>query len=1094
MPPPPPLPVNFLDRTELGRKVEGLLAVSITADRARATRAKLIEAWQLRATNADINRRTRLRRQFERRTATGFRAPDAGNAGALKRGSRGVLRQQYQLIVEAHNRTAAMPEAEASVQFLGAMKLAAANFPWAADARALFRTVCAGAWKSSTGTWEMGACVNGTQRHALFSMATAKHAAAVDATDMTHDANVCLEILDGMGTTGDKLKALQALELDFEIEDSFAATTTKQGAKIWHPASHKFFAEEVTPEAVRRLREELRFKAKTAPYWEPELIMGSPELLDEDQMWESVFLQQTDANVHDNEVRRAAHFIVASTLMISADELRALRGSLRGTQFQELSNNSSWCRALFGQQQSTYDLEFPDFEEYEMVEVIGSAANTQAESVQEVGITTLVKNAILGAGRAVDRYPERVSVQDMRILSGAENTSQCEGGVMTTSGGEVVFKAAWCRGTRALLNGDRTVAVKGMAMTFALRLPREQQLPLNRNTTSLFLMLCKERGLSEEEATVALTNALTKQLRGVAGVVLVKCRYPQGGGRPDLFWDWWSSSVEVRLLFATVEELRQALVDVSTAEVEIWLHDGETRETSVLALRAWVVQNRGIPSIDAAADTDVIFAGVHAETRAHNCYHLLITGFNRATFMGLKMLAGIAANDPDKLVVIFQAKFAGLDSLHDEGVELVREEAMRHQKTKGNHRAAKGRTIGGRGPRAWNLDGGMRVFPTSVESGKLYQLALWKGEDADGTEFLVMPNHAGGTLTVTVKNPKGKMWEGKRDAKGRVEELDHEAFALLNINDIVAHIDAKLHECLRVTLPKPGQTLEEQPMHQRHAWPTLRNVLQQGVPEEYSWIEIVDHYEATYAVDRVDLFPYTGDNRLLELYDAPGRLDEDEIERGDEEEEPAAAEREEGEQEEVAERAEAGGEEAPRERRRAPQEGEEGGGRVAARGRRRAQQGEEEEEAPVEARGRRRAQREAANEEREQGEDEEMGEEGLDPQLPGLDLEQGQGMDRQDMERRHGQEVAEMTETQQEQATLMQQTVERERMDIPYGDLEAWEQGKREEMVDLEEVQGGERHNMELNHAREWEFMLETQRAERGEEGDGSLEGGPMSQ
>jgi hypothetical protein len=219
-------------------------------------------------------------------------------------------------------------------------------------------------------------------------------------------------------------------------------------------------------------------------------------------------------------------------------------------------------------------------------------------------------------------------------------------------------------------------------------------------------------------------------------------------------------------------------------------------------------------------------------------------------------------------------------------------------------------------------------------------------------------------------------------------------------------------------------------------------------------------------------------------------LDEDEIERGDEEEEPEAAEREEGEQEEDAERADA----ERGERRRAPQEGEEGGGRVAARGRRRAQQGEEEEEAPAEARGRRRAQREAANEEREQGEDEEMGEEGLDPQLPGLDLEQGQGMDRQDMERRHGQEVAEMTETQQEQATLMQQTVERERMDIPYGDLEAWEQGKREEMVDLEEVQGGERHNMELNHAREWEFMLETQRAERGEEGDGSLEGGPMSQ
>ena len=102
------------------------------------------------------------------------------------------------------------------------------------------------------------------------------------------------------------------------------------------------------------------------------------------------------------------------------------------------------------------------------------------------------------------------------------------------------------------------------------------------------------RGMTEEEAVHALVLALTQQLRGVAGVVLVKCRYPQGGGAPDLFWDWWSASVEVRIVFDGTETMLQALVLLSTATLELWLFDGGSRDDSVIVMRAWAVQGRNL--------------------------------------------------------------------------------------------------------------------------------------------------------------------------------------------------------------------------------------------------------------------------------------------------------------------------------------------------------------------------------------------------------------------------------------------------------------------------------------------------------------------
>ena len=299
------------------------------------------------------------------------------------------------------------------------------------------------------------------------------------------------------------------------------------------------------------------------------------------------FLKAVDRGVHSHGVRKAAQMVVDETAPMSEQELRLLRGALRNTEFQALSNNSAWCRAVFGREQSCVALDLPEgLEEYEMVGVVATVTNSPV--VQEVGLTTMILDTIRGTGKRADKHLERVSVQDLKLQRGAQTARQGEGGIIP-EGRDVVFRASWCRGLRALLNNRRQVEVEGVTMTFCLKLPRDQQLSLNRNSTSRFLKLCKDRGMTEDEAVHALVVALTQQLRGVAGVVLVKCRYPQGGGAPDLFWDWWSPSVEVRIVFDGTETMLQALISLSTAAVELWLFDWGNKADSVIVMRAWAV-------------------------------------------------------------------------------------------------------------------------------------------------------------------------------------------------------------------------------------------------------------------------------------------------------------------------------------------------------------------------------------------------------------------------------------------------------------------------------------------------------------------------
>ena len=50
----------------------------------------------------------------------------------------------------------------------------------------------------------------------------------------------------------------------------------------------------------------------------------------------------------------------------------------------------------------------------------------------------------------------------------------------------------------------------------------------------------------------------------------------------------------MRIIFNSVESLMAALVAISTGRNELWIFDGPDREASVLCMRAWVVQGRGM--------------------------------------------------------------------------------------------------------------------------------------------------------------------------------------------------------------------------------------------------------------------------------------------------------------------------------------------------------------------------------------------------------------------------------------------------------------------------------------------------------------------
>ena len=98
------------------------------------------------------------------------------------------------------------------------------------------------------------------------------------------------------------------------------------------------------------------------------------------------------------------------------------------------------------------------------------------------------------------------------------------------------------------------------------------------------------RGVGQQEALQSLLGGITVKLDGVAGAYIQQCAFD--GGKPTLFYEWWSEFSEVIVVFASEGAKQQAVIDVSLRKVDLSIFDGPTEDESVFNLQAWVVRSR----------------------------------------------------------------------------------------------------------------------------------------------------------------------------------------------------------------------------------------------------------------------------------------------------------------------------------------------------------------------------------------------------------------------------------------------------------------------------------------------------------------------
>ena len=583
-------------------------------------------------------------------------------------------------------------------------------------------------------------------------------------------------------------------------------------------------------------------------------------------------MDQVTQHVMQPEVRQAARLMCGKTKPITPERHKEIRTALRGTDLHEAAKNSAFCRMMLGRAPLSPALEWPDeFDEYDMVSM---EANGVHHTVQPAALQSVLEEAMKGAGDHKDKHPHKVRVQDLRILPGPKSLAACEKGEPVL-GRTAVFKAAWCEGTRRILNSHEKVKVGEKNISASIKLPRDQMLTLNRNTTAVFLAACKACGLTEEEARTLLAFCLSQQLDGVAGVAFKTCAMEMGKP-PHAFWNWWSDSTDVEVFFNSKEAMRKAVVAVSRGDIDLYAYDGATIEASVLVLRLYVIQHRSMQLNSEEEVETALYAGVQAATRARNNFHLRVTGFNHLTYLGVKTEYGhICAASPDLLETRLEEKLRLIvPDMIARACELVRrdtaqEEAAADLKQGARAPRIEGQSLGGGGLRAWFTKVGMRVFCNKDEAPVLEE-AIRTCLDVDGDIFALFPNQPPQSLTVTRINEKKRAWTGTHAAKGKAREVTEEEFGALTLAEYGGVLEAKLEEYRRITLPADGQLLEEQFMEQDVAWPTLRNVLQKHLPlpAKTSWQDLVEFFENTCTfVDRVELQLNSDDRRLLEHYE-----------------------------------------------------------------------------------------------------------------------------------------------------------------------------------------------------------------------------------
>lgn len=343
------------------------------------------------------------------------------------------------------------------------------------------------------------------------------------------------------------------------------------------------------------------------------------------------------------------------------------------------------------------------------------------------------------------------------------------------------------------------------------------------------------------------------------------------GKPPHLFWNWWNPATDVQVWFSSREAMLAALIAISRGILKVYLFDGAVLETSCLALKICVVQHRGMCA-GQDDDTEILYAGVHAATRARNHFHLFIKGFNHLTYLWVKTTYGhTVAGDPDLLEKALLERLRTIDpDLIKQAVECVcrdtaQEEAAANVKAGASAPRIEGKSLGGTGMRAWFWGCGMLIFCTPEAAPALAPVFI-QGLDADGEVCVLLPHQPPTSLQVTWVNTKKPTWTGAHKAKGKAREVSTEEFTTLSLDDFAALLEIRLPVCHSITLPADGEGLHDQPLEQEVGWPTLRQVLHKhNLPDRVTWQDVVEHFvNQCTEVDRVDLEDGSDDRCLLE--------------------------------------------------------------------------------------------------------------------------------------------------------------------------------------------------------------------------------------
>ena len=386
---------------------------------------------------------------------------------------------------------------------------------------------------------------------------------------------------------------------------------------------------------------------------------------------------------------------------------------------------------------------------------------------------------------------------------------------------------------------------------------------LNRNSTSVYLAAAAARGLSQAEAVQELLQCIVPQVDGVAGLYIRQVEW--GGKEPVLYFEWWSPSAEVVVVFASEAAKQKAVIDITLRDIDLRLFDAPAIEMSVFNLKAWVTHRGSFEE----EETAVPYAGVAAATRAGQYMHLHLSQLNQMLVKAVREEHGLAGDQPDQLEELLLKKLRLLlPDLPEGAVELIRVDSLR-QTAKKRVNLRKARTLGGKGDRGWLIDEGIRIF-TDLADGKLLMAVLEKGETEDGFPYTLFLSQPANTIKVEWRKPQGaKVWRGPRTPAKAVTEVDGFELEAESVGDLVSIFDAALEKYGRITLPAKGQKLLDQPTSQRDPWPTLRMVLPTELPEEVTWEAIIDAFQDTMGANQYDEVTGTGDDRIMESWACP---------------------------------------------------------------------------------------------------------------------------------------------------------------------------------------------------------------------------------